>query len=49
MQMVSVDFRDYEEYEQVAEALQRLVQMRLDLEWSIFLIESYLDRLQQHS
>lgn len=49
MQMVSADLRDYEQYEQVAEALHRLTQMRLDLEWSIFLLESYLDRLQQHS
>lgn len=46
--MVNADFSDYENMNNIVEALERLKQMRLDIEWSIFLIENYLDQQQQH-
>jgi len=42
--MVSADLLHYEHLEEVAQALERMRQMRLDLEWSIFMLENYLDQ-----
>lgn len=45
--MVSADFSQYEDMEQVYVALQRMKDMRLDIEWTIYIIEQYLESLQQ--
>ena len=48
MVAVSTDFSDYENMEQIVEALERLKEMKVDIEWAIFLIENYLNHQQQH-
>lgn len=45
--MVSADFGDYENMENVVQALQKLKEMRVDIEWTIFLLENYLAHQQQ--
>jgi len=46
--MVSADFGDFENMNNIVEALEKLKGMRVDIEWTIFLLENYLDHIQQH-
>jgi hypothetical protein len=46
--MVSADFGDFENMNNIVEALEKLKGMRVDIEWTIFLLENYLGHIQQH-